>query len=866
MLIFIQHINILSNFAAQIKTFVNFTTIDRYILMRNSLLLTTLLLAIASGDVMAQTVSESEARDKALAFISHGRRAPGRDASDLQLAYTSATETETHYYVFNYGTNDGYIIVGGDMAAQEVLAYAETGHFDYEALPPQMKDWLTGYSDQIHEAIRQVKAGEAVILDQAGKKQSSGRAPGRSNISPMLTTKWDQIAPYNSQMPLNQQSGFTGAYSFATGCVATAGAQVMKYHNWPDSGVGSHSSSHRINGVTFSADFGNTVYRWDKMQDTYDTEGKQYGVYHGTESEIAVGTLMYHIGVSVDMQYGQFRSNGSSSSCFDLAKSLITYFKYSKMISYEERNTYTDQDWEDRIYTELAASRPVVYRGSAADGSGHAFVCDGYRDGRFHINWGWNGSYNDYFLLTPTATEKALTPNGTGSGGGAAGSSYTTDQGAIVNIMPDPDGTSEVHKAMCTDGYYLDKDEGYPGGTNILHGAIYSKSLAETEFTYGMRYVNVNDENDVVVSPMYLTNTLKPNWGSTYHQFTISKDVTVGETYYVYPMFIGDDGEWEEVRISGNPEIPTLTITAPQGFVLTQDIVISNNGYVSPSTKSAFSFAVKNYGPADYFWAYISNPGWSQNYMYYSCGSVANNVENNYSLNMSGFRKMNDNLSMTFGEDYAIYVYRNYKISPHVVFHYVEDLPIDFTMSAAGWGTICLPYESAVPSGLKAYSITGVDGNKLLLEPVEKMEMNTPYLLNGTQGTYSFVGPDTPMVPDYIDGLLAGNVSPSTDNSPVYAPAGSYVLQQKNGKLGFYLVENDNTQKIRQYSAYLQIEEAAPALAGQRAFYFDIDAEGIEEIANDESHYGVAYGINGQRVEANHKGLTVRNGKISFIK
>lgn len=831
--------------------------------MRTNLLFSVLLLACAGGSAWAQTVSENEALGKAISFLSHGRRAPGE--ANVELAYTSATETETHYYVFNYGSDEGYVIIGGDMAAQEVLAYGETGHFDYEALPPQMKDWLKGYSEQIHEAIRQVKDGDAVILGETGKKQASGRAAGRGNISTLLTTKWDQIAPYNSQIPLYAQ-GFTGRSALATGCVATAGAQIMKYYNWPDSGVGSHTSPNRINGVTFSADFENTVYQWDKMKDTYDPEGQQYGVYHGTEEEIAVGTLLYHVGVSVDMKYGQLSGGGSESSSFNLAKSLITYFKYSKMISYEERDYYTDQDWEDLIYAELAANRPVMYRGTSEKGDGHAFVCDGYQNGKFHINWGWNGSYNDYFLLTPTATEKALCPNGTGSGGGAAGSSYTTKQAAIINIMPDYDGTSKVHHAMTTNGYYLDEDESCPGGMNTLRSAIFSASLLETEFTYGIRYVNINDENDVICSPMCLTNTLEPNRGYTSHSFLVSKDLTVGETYYVYPLFIGDDGEWEDVKISGNPVIPTLKITEPKGFVLTKDIVISNNGYVSPSSVRAFSYSVKNFGtPSPSVIASIADPGWSKNYKYYwDSSNIGTNVEKSYSLSMSNFRNWYDNLFMEVGNDYAIYLYVNAtqkRVTPLIPFHYVEDLPIDFTMSAAGWGTICLPYEAVVPSGLKAYSVTGVDGNKLLLEPVEKMEMNTPYLLSGTPDNYSFVGPATPKVPEYTDGLLVGNVEATN----AYAPAGSYVLQVKNGRLGFYQVENDNAQKIRQYSAYLKLGDG-PANAGQRAFYIDLDTEGIEKIESDKYDGSETYGINGQRTGTSHKGLTIRNGKISFIK
>lgn len=187
-----------------------------------------------------------------------------------------------------------------------------------------------------------------------------------------------------------------------------------------------------------------------------------------------------------------------------------------------------------------------------------------------------------------------------------------------------------------------------------------------------------------------------------------------------------------------------------------------------------------------------------------------------------------------------------------------EETTINPVISDVNWGTLCLPFDADVPSGMTAYRVTGIDGNELILERSEKLEMDVPYLVSGT-GEYSFTGPDTTPWEDGVqDGCLMGNVAPS-----VYAPAGSYVLQQKNGKLGFYLVKEDNTQRIRQYSAYLTNMPAGPAV---NAYYFNIEPEGIEQIMSEEANDGVAYSISGQRVDASHKGLTVRNGKVSFIK
>lgn len=212
--------------------------------MKSQLLLT-LPLLLLSTSAFAQTVSEGEALDKALNFLqsSQSRRARGQQSSpQLTLAHKSAQHDETYYYVFNNQAG-GFIIIGGDEVAQDVLGYADSGTFDYDQLPASMKWFLSCYDHQISSAIQQVKAGKVTADDVEKAKRRAARKAPKVNIDYLVQTKWDQVAPFNCMHPFNIQEDTIedDEYGIATGCVATAGAQLMKYHEWPNTGVGSHT-------------------------------------------------------------------------------------------------------------------------------------------------------------------------------------------------------------------------------------------------------------------------------------------------------------------------------------------------------------------------------------------------------------------------------------------------------------------------------------------------------------------------------------------------------------------------------------------------------------------------------------------------
>jgi len=325
------------------------------------------------------------------------------------------------FYVFNVTGSHGFIIISADDIIPPVLAYSSETSFIADNIPPNVAAWLKGYEDQISYAI-------SSNLEPAPEVQSQWAAlnagPLHRNVlkstrgvAPLITTLWDQSPFYNALCP------FDNTYNqlTVTGCVATAMAMVMKYHNYPQTGVGSYSYNTNRYG-TLSANFGATTYNWSAMPNNV------------TSSNTAVATLMYHCGVSVKMDYNVGSKGGSaayvvaSDSPFCVENALKDYFGYASTLQGVKKSSYTDSQWISLLKTELDASRPMVYAGEGTEG-GHCFVCDGYNDSTyFHFNWGWSGSYDGYFLLTN------LNPEGTGTGGGSG--SYTTGQQAVIGIRP----------------------------------------------------------------------------------------------------------------------------------------------------------------------------------------------------------------------------------------------------------------------------------------------------------------------------------------------------------------------------------------------------------------------------------------------
>lgn len=300
-------------------------------------------------------------------------------------------------YIFN-NKDGGFVISSGEKGADFVLGYCEAGRFDRENLPEAMSWLLDGYS---HE-IKLIRAKTEVCSRQKTNEK-------RSDINPLLTCIWNQGSPYNLLCPKDEN----GASTF-TGCGATAMAQVLYYHKWPERGKGICEYSFKMNGATktIHEDLSQSEYQWEDMLDSYPNGG-----YTDKQSQ-AVAQLMYDCGVASSMAYG---TDGSSTSIDRLKNALIENFGYNRGSEYLNVD---GAEAEAIMYHELEMGRPMIMHGHGRSGSrGHLFVCDGYRsDGYFHINWGWGGRYNGYFILS------SLVP--------LEGRDYSYGRGAIVNVHP----------------------------------------------------------------------------------------------------------------------------------------------------------------------------------------------------------------------------------------------------------------------------------------------------------------------------------------------------------------------------------------------------------------------------------------------
>lgn len=308
--------------------------------------------------------------------------------------------------IYVFSGSDGNLVLSADDEVAPLLGYGikigEGGDF---ALA--FKSWLNTISDEI-AYVRQGKA-EA--------RFSRTRAGDFSPIAPLCKTTWSQDEPYYNSCPISKESE-DHCY---TGCVATAMAQVMKYHKWPEVGEGSISYKWISNNSTLHFNFSENSFDWSNMLDSYADE------YTDAEAD-AVAFLMKSCGYSVEMNYS---TSGSGALSQRIAPALGNNFKYDKSkIRYVMRDYCSEDEWETMIYNSLKNYGPVILDGQSNDG-GHSFVCDGYDgDGYFHINWGWGGVSDGYFLLS------ALDPFDQGIGGSGDNSGFNFMQDAIINITP----------------------------------------------------------------------------------------------------------------------------------------------------------------------------------------------------------------------------------------------------------------------------------------------------------------------------------------------------------------------------------------------------------------------------------------------
>lgn len=519
-------------------------------------LLFLLLAFMATVAVNAQLVSRQQALQKAQKFM------PGKQFVEGKSVISSrgdASERPDAFYVFNADNNGGFVIVSGDDRTTDILGYSKTGNLDMEQLPDNLKWWLESYARQI-EAL-------GTSLEPVQKAKARG-GDGWDAIEPMIKTQWNQYYPYNMMCPdyngLDwRDAGFdtnhliidNPNYHCVTGCVATAMAQVLYFHEYPDNCPALPAYTITSKGWTIK-ELPATKFEWDKMKETYNEDETD-------ESAETVAKLMRYCGQTVMMNYNLLDYGGSSAH---LSGDVLTeVFGYSKNIRELYRDPYTTSQWEEMIYAELAARRPVLYSGQSSTG-GHQFIIDGYDgNGLFHMNWGWGGMSDDYYVLS------LANPKDQGAGG--SNGAYQFDQSALFGVEPGnaeevqmPQFVSNISSMGTVVYTRANADEDF---TNVrFDGAVYihyKASTADVNVQFGWALCQNGQIKQVVPSTSYILNageTYSNSGPYTDTETSLGAGLPLGKYEVCQVYKLNEDAAWSLCSYYWNPSPYTQYRTA----------------------------------------------------------------------------------------------------------------------------------------------------------------------------------------------------------------------------------------------------------------------------------------------------------------
>ena len=424
---------------------------------------------LLSGSAIAAPVDATSAKEKAAAFLKKQAQHSTNSRRAAALRNPQLTEAQAFgnaLHVFNVGGDNGFVIVSGDDRTEEILGYVDGGTFDYNNIPDNMRFWLQMYADQINSLGN-------------SKVQKAPRREAKPTIEKLMTTKWDQNGSYRSMLfdDVTDQNILYYKEKVLTGCVATAMAQVLyneaknykaKYNKWPEfqtNEIPAYSPEEgSLVGYTLPA-LPPFTFDWDNMVDNYS------GIINPNVTEIqeaAVGKLMQYCGRAVKMEY----SDVSGALVIDVPPAMSQYLNMNPFVQSVDRAYFNSQDWEDLLYNEFAHGRAVVYGstvGTSYSSEGHCFVLDGYKDGLFHVNWGWglneainNAVYDGFFSLS------VMKPGGGGSGSASdpTGAEYKYNQQAVINISYEK--PAEVNASL--NFYWKSKSSVY---TSTIYGSAF---------------------------------------------------------------------------------------------------------------------------------------------------------------------------------------------------------------------------------------------------------------------------------------------------------------------------------------------------------------------------------------------------------
>jgi len=435
------------------------------------------------------------------------------------LEHPQAVQVGTSLYIYNNEEKPGFAIVSNSDLLRPVIGYSDSGTIDPDNMPETFRNWL----HWVDEATQWLESHPECRLSESDMTTSTPVAPFMGNIS------WSQGYPYNALCPDNSVAG----------CIATAAAQCIYYHRYPSTGVGSHTN---MNNASLSVNFSQTTYNFDLMFDYYTTKTN-----YTTAQLNEVAKLTYHCGVMADMKYS---AEGSGTKMLSLRRGLVENLNYDPYCELIYRASHTLPEWQSYLMTELQASRPVIMAGAANNGTeGHCFLIDGINaNGLYHVNWGWNGSYNGYYDIT------VLNPGGAGTGASFSEDGFCTDQSILIQLAPKGKLDNPVFHTSLTAAYgrfnISDGSVKLGSKVNFELKSVYNYSMNEVTGKFGIAFFQ-NGKIVKAIPYQYSAMTIKGyENGSVYGgnfnnlQATLPTNLASGN-YQVYGCFIPSSGDFE---------------------------------------------------------------------------------------------------------------------------------------------------------------------------------------------------------------------------------------------------------------------------------------------------------------------------------
>ena len=488
-----------------------------------SVLITSVLFANGNpSGVNTDVISVNTAYENAIQFL-NAQRAAGRQTmrkSPLRQSDLTLCAQRPDMYIFNVGSSEGFLVASASNLSRPVLCYSTDGQWDENNMS-QALGWLFEQYDAEIAAARKsrAKAPEAPV--------NIVKTP----IEPLIKTEWHQHSPYNVKLTPFTWGG--EKYNVPTGCVATAMAQIMNYHQWPKT---IRQTIPGYNHGQLVGDEGNEVVVSDvpagTVIDWEHANVKSLWMDSDPAAIDAVSNLMQYCGTAVRMYYSE---STSSSHNLSAMYALKYYFDYDPAIYIAERSKYTYYDWCNLLYNELRAGRPILYNGQSNYG-GHSFIIDGY-DGNemFHFNLGWNQKTSVYAILSSVGHDSSMgNPDAYDSPDG-----YVYHQTAVLNVQKAALSQGVYHVSLTTDSYYLSGEE------SVIVTYFNNEDEGYT-FDLGLGYRDADGNIQVVKSfeGVKIAKTGSKNQSYTGSDLTLSPGI-----YRLLPVarLSGGQSEWEFV-------------------------------------------------------------------------------------------------------------------------------------------------------------------------------------------------------------------------------------------------------------------------------------------------------------------------------